>query len=603
MICSILKPTIQKGFNKDIFGFDIETYDNNKKFYCGSVWHKNKNFCKTFFDKDDMINYFKLKRFQNSYISATNLVFDFFGLFHNHKEMKKFTTLFRGSDLIFAKSYIHDNSFHRSRKNNYKPVTFIDTMNFVSLSVEKFGNLLNLPKLSKPKCLGRIPKNNIEKEELIKYNMRDSEISAKGLEFLFNSFYKLGSNIKNTIASTAMSLFKNKYLTDCYFRHDVDDLDIEFLSYYGGRTEAFNRGVIEKYNYYDVNSLYPFVMQKFEYPNPNTLRKVKKNCLDYIYSFEGISKVDVFCPYMEYPLLPLRHETKLLFPYGNFTGVYTHTELRKAVDIGYTIKKVHYTFYFKDNCRPFYNFIQDLYSKRLDLKSRNDPMEYVVKILMNSLYGKFGQKFRDRDNWIPIPDTYEELIKLDIFERKGMYVRIKKEFSEPNSFCIPIWASYVTSYARIHLYDLIRIAHPVYVDTDSIMTKKSMITGDKLGELKLEMSIKKGIIVKPKMYAVNSENKSFVKVKGLGVKLVWDDFKNDLLKNRKMSYTKFAKFKESLRRNIIPNEIIDMCKEFDLEDTKREWMGEFNKDELQYSRPFKMDNQKLFKYYNNPILA
>ena len=37
----ILSPTNQRNFTKKIYGFDIETYDNNKKFYCATIYGEN----------------------------------------------------------------------------------------------------------------------------------------------------------------------------------------------------------------------------------------------------------------------------------------------------------------------------------------------------------------------------------------------------------------------------------------------------------------------------------------------------------------------------------------------------------------------------------
>lgn len=584
---NILKPTIQQTNRKQIFGFDVETYGRKNKFYCASVWHENSRWCRTFFTKKECINYFKLKRFRNSLICATNLQFDLFALLHNDPEINNFMTLFRGSHLLFAKTYLKNGKegFHRKYEIGSYALTFLDSLNYAGLSVQALGRILAIEKLSKPQCLGRLPENSKEKNELVIYNMRDSEISAKALKFLYDSFEEIGATPKITIASTSMSLFKNKYLQGDYFRHHINELDFEFRGYYGGRTEVFNRGLIENYRYYDVNSLYPFVMQKFEYPDPNSIRKTRKDTLDYIKHCEGMSLVDLYCPYMTYPLLPFRRDFKLLFPTGDMRGVYTHIELRRALDLGYTIKKVYNTYYFKKTIEPFKEFVRDLYTKRLKYKEEGSKMEYVTKILMNSLYGKFGQQFRNRDNWVPIP-LYEDFLKLgeEVFERIGNYIRIKKKIDEPRTFCVPIWASYITAYARIHLHKLIQDSNAVYCDTDSIMTTKRLITGDNLGELKLEMKIKEGIIIKPKMYAVKNLNQAYVKVKGLGIRLNYQEFIS-LIKNGRIKYDKFCKFKESLRRNFDPNEIIAMEKNFSMEDTKRLWYSCFNKDKLEVSKP------------------
>ena len=270
----MLKPTNQRPFKGDIFGFDIETYDDNKKFYCASIYSENyikswdNQKFKVFFNKQDIIDEFKTNKFKGSVVSATNLAFDFWGLFFERYESKHFKTLFRGADLITAFTFIENKNFTLYPKlTKRNKITFIDTMNYAKLGVQKLGQILKIPKLKKPVCLGKLPENKEQKDELVTYNIRDSEISCKALRFLYDSMYKLDATPKMTIASSSMSLFKNKYLKDTYFRHDPDTLIDQLGSYFGGRCEAICRGHIENHYYYDFNSLYPSVMKDNVFPD------------------------------------------------------------------------------------------------------------------------------------------------------------------------------------------------------------------------------------------------------------------------------------------------------------------------------------------------
>ena len=114
------------------------------------------------------------------------------------------------------------------------------------------------------------------------------------MKFLINSFEHLGATFKNTLASTSMSLFKNKYLKEVYFQPKEEILLEQFESCFGGRSEAFKRGTFENYNYYDFNSLYPSDMFENEFPDPNSLRITYKNTNEYINNYHGISKVDIY---------------------------------------------------------------------------------------------------------------------------------------------------------------------------------------------------------------------------------------------------------------------------------------------------------------------
>ena len=589
----ILKPTKQRTSIPYTIGFDIETCEKNKKFVCASL--VGDNFKNIYYTKDSFIKAISHYKYRNCYLCASNLAFDFFGLFYNDERIKQFNTLFRGSQLILCWTYVKNGKFYRKKIKGARRLNFIDTFNYAPFPVVKLGKIIGIEKLDTPKFIGQYPKNKTEWDYLIKYNIRDSEVSKKFMDFLFEALLKLGATPKITIASSSMSLFKNKYLKDDYFRATPSELLEMFNAYYGGRTEVFSRGTIKDYNYYDFNSLYPDVMRG-KYPDPNSKRINFKNTTKYIKKYEGCAKVKISVPKMKYPPLPVKAH-KVIFPYGTIKGWWTNNELRYALTLGCEIKKVYKSYYFLKTCRPFKRYVTDLYNLRLKYKADKSPMEVVVKLLMNSLYGKFGQKFIDRDNVVPFNHTPEELGKLEWFERIGDFLRIKQSFSEPPSYTIPIWASYTTSYARIKLHQSLVKYNPVYCDTDSILTKYEAPTSDALGELKLEMGIYEGILVKPKFYALkqkrtkdkHSQNSrpEYVKIKGLGVRIAYLEFFT-LTKKYKFikSYDKFTKFKEAIRRGLIPNEIIQITKHLTLEDDKRIWKNKkFDPDIYEESKP------------------
>jgi len=232
-------------------------------------------------------------------------------------------------------------------------------------------------------------------------------------------------------------------------------------------------------------------------------------------------------------------------------------------------------------------------------------MEYIVKILLNSLFGKWGQKFFNLDNWVH--ESTLEFKDMDgrTYERKGEFIRVVDLEIEPTNFCIPIWACYVTAYGRIKLHKTFKTIHDAgkkcyYGDTDSCFTNMTFKNSSKLGDLKLEMPIKEAIFVRPKFYAFKSNlNKDYIKIKGLhvlknkpenkdnfGIYLNFIKFQ-DFLLNPKTKYNKFTKFKEALRRNLIPNQTLLITKELNLEDVKRDWNNKlFSQDlNLEESKP------------------
>lgn len=601
--------------NLKFWGFDIETYGNFNKFFCCSLYSNDLKYGEeTYFftSIDEYLDFIKnhADKFRNSYIVASNLGFDFYGTLFERPELQCFKPMFRGSGLLGAEAYINNKEF-TGKPNNHGKIRFIDTMNFASMSVESLGELIKEPKMKQPDFLGKIPKGRIQWQEMRKYNIQDSKVSYKGMRFLYNGFIGQGATFRNTISGVAMSLFRNKYFKQPpIIQYSTREIESYFKCYYGGRTESFKRGTFKDYNYYDINSLYPYCMDTFYYPDLSYRKIITNGDISNIKEFEGMSHVRIRSPkYMRFPLLPKKEADtgKLIFPLGSWSGYYTHVELRKALELGYKIEKIFVSYVFPNKIKFFGDYIKDLYKLRLEAKKKGDSIEYVYKILMNSLYGKFAQKFKDRESLTPVSlfdyhknqnENFEELP----FENP-IYVRMKKD-SEPSLFCLPLISAYVTSYARIELWELLNKHNPIYCDTDSIITKDIIKESKELGKLKKEFTIKEVIIVKPKFYFmkyIDNENNVFTKGKIKGIRLnkyklnendkeyktkvSMNDFYS-IIENKKVYYEHFTKLKESLRQiGLKPNQIRMVSKNLDTEDSKRKWNKRFNHSEIQDSEP------------------
>jgi len=576
---------------RTIYGFDIETYGDKNDFLMGSI--VGDNFKRTFWNKEEMIEcFFKDRRFEgNVYIIATNLYFDFMNLLKDTKHLENVDILERNSNIIYAKLL--------KNKNNVK---FIDTFSFCNLSVKAMGEIINIPKLEQPSFLGKIPKTLEQKKELEKYNLRDCEITFKFMVMLQKGFNDLGANLRITLPATAMDLFRRRFMKFNYFQPKKWCLDYLFNGYYGGRVEVIKRGRVENLNIYDINSLYPFVMKR-EYPNPNHIKYsryiTKKTILDY----EGLVRVKLKTPKMYIPYLPLRfgdkeYNTKLIFPVGSFVGYYTFFELRKALELGYDIKTFYNGVIYFKTFTPFKDYISKLYKNRMKHKKQHSPLEMIDKIAMNSLYGKFAQKIKEK-SFIKHQSqvTYEMIKRCDYVERKGNFFIMKmsgdnKNFRIPR-FVNPIFSIYTTAYARDELFNRmkkIRRDDLYYYDTDSLITSKHLDTSDKLGDLKLEFKIKEGILVKPKMYFCSDGIFDKIKVKGCRTAVTNRYQFLKLLSNPEVTLRKFTKFRESIRRNFSYNQVLEFQKHIDLEDNKRNWGdNDFNVNELQDSLPLSVD--------------
>ena len=116
------------------------------------------------------------------------------------------------------------------------------------------------------------------------------------------------------------------------------------LSYSGGAvdmylTKSFNK---KKIYAYDVNSLYPFVMKEKEYPTGSptyfqgNILKFNPNAFGFFYCKISVPS------YKTHPILQAKVKTKngvrLLFPVGDWEGMYFSEELYNAQKYGYSFE-------------------------------------------------------------------------------------------------------------------------------------------------------------------------------------------------------------------------------------------------------------------------
>jgi hypothetical protein len=609
---ALLKETIFKPFKDYIYGFDIETYSNKNKFLCCSFYDIQTDHNYFFKTKRLAINFLINECHKPCTIAATNLSFDFLGLIIDQPEIMMSNLLFRqgNSDMLNGRIYIDNGKW--TKKTGRNKINFIDTMNYSKCSVERAGSIIGIKKLQHPSCFADIPKNDNDWAEMEAYNSNDAMISGYYLKFLYQGFNDLGATCKLTIASTSMSLYTNRFLKESIMRHDRDDLLFLFKGYYGGRTESLKRGCVDnqKYKVYDVNSMYPYAMT-LDYPDPRSLRKTFAKRPYLINDYDGVSDVVVESPeYMKLPYLPTRSKNhKLIFPLGSWRGCYSHFELRKAVELGYIIKDIKRTFYYTKTMQPFKEYIEFLYELRKKYKKEKNPQEEIIKLCMNSLYGKFASSFINKDIIEQINLSLDKIEKIaanhgSIEILSDKWCRIKQD-NRPAVYCIPEWPLYVTSYARHKLWELANKHDSIYMDTDSITTKSDIDNSFELGGLKLEHKIIDGIFVKPKFYGftyMNDKNELTAKLKIKGIpafcrlkdnasneqrRLTFEEFK-DFCRNPSIEFNRFIKFRESIRRKLNINEIIRIKKELDVNDDKRNWNEPFNKDSFQESEPLKI---------------
>jgi len=443
-----------------------------------------------------------------------------------------------------------DNKLLLKIKYNNKTIYFYDSFLLLLKSLDKLSKAFDV----EHKKI-ELSKNEYHCLEKIKEYLAYDVISLyEILEKFFNTLENVTKIDKNklmqrfTIASLSQFILFNyidnktrEKMRNYYNREEESWIR---LGYYGGRTEAFilkydYRNASDYLYYYDVNSLYPFVMYKFSFPvgkgkfSEDFDREDLIDLLESEYLFLAQVKVKVNESEM-YPAIPKRLNNKLLFPVGQFWTYVTSEELKTALD--YTnvkILEVERVLYWEDYARIFKDFVKDLYELRKKAKEeKNETLSYILKILLNSSYGKFAQR-REWDKLKITKISFDAIKELREKEAEVLYfsydrnilVYAYKEQDYRNRIINPVYSLFITSYARSVLYYYMRKAlennaNVYYVDTDSLFIdskmKSKFVDSYELGKLKQEDVIKEAIFLGAKQYAYrNVDNQIEVKFKGI----------------------------------------------------------------------------------------
>lgn len=281
------------------------------------------------------------------------------------------------------------------------------------------------------------------------------------------------------------------------------------LAYYGGRVELFEP-FCERVFCYDVNSMYPFVMRDFPYPSGKWFF-VTGGVAGKMYEkgFLGVVCARVSVPRMRVAPLPYRRrDGKVVFPWGSWTGVYCSPELRFAEECGATVEVLGGVFW-RERSYPFAKFVDKWY----EVKRRGGSWRAIAKLILNSLYGKFGERC-EREVWRLMPLDRGEVGDIVV----GDYVLRRVPVVVRKPYHRVYVSAFVTCYARIWLGRVLRrfSEDVVYCDTDSVMLKRPLpsdMVGSELGQWKFE-GVWDFIGGREKFYVLVSGSERRVKLKG-----------------------------------------------------------------------------------------
>lgn len=359
--------------------------------------------------------------------------------------------------------------------------------------------------------------------EITKYLINDCEYL---LELVLGFIDRFGNNL--TLAGSAMSQWKKLGHEPPKTTNDYYE-DFERF-YYGGRVQVFESGIFENDNFYlyDINSAYPYAMLD-NHPYDGLW--------DYVSEYDGkpLKSLNFYTVIARANgILPLKDDKgKLIFPNDN--------EYYKFNVSGHEL--ILYSQYSNDfeiksyrNCLSFLNFQDYIYNwYHIKNEAEKGSQDYLfAKLMMNSLYGKFGanpDKYKEYE-LIPqdcvLAHEYETdavfagelgnkaLMARDLLECKQRYYDVAT-------------AASITGFVRAYLYShVLKIQNSggivYYCDTDSIVFKhnnpnRCFNMGDELGQWDCEGEFDYMAIAGKKLYALKHKGKDVFKTASKGVKL------------------------------------------------------------------------------------
>ena len=450
-----------------------------------------------------------------------------------------------------------------------RQITIADSMAWFKCSLATFAKtyLKDEKKLDRPPYLGkRTPKTQKELEYFCDYAEQDAVIQLEATKMLY-AFCKEG-NVKVclTPAQLAGRVFQKQYLKNRVFVPYPRHLRFIVKTYHGASFTAFGRGYFEDVYYYDINSLYPAAALSTPLNFSNS-KLVSLTPDDVERGHVGFVKVKFRFPEADnYPNLPevrfIRGFPKLVFPRKGWS--YTTTaELSAALKKGVEILEFYGLGWYPtegDIRHPLAGYVSDIYEKKAELdkiKEKEGLSEELhakrdyYKFLLNSLIGKFCQRNR---TWLTNKEVAGSLFK-------------------------PDFGALVLSKSREIINGLVSENRAIYSDTDSLLTKRKLETGVKLGQLKNELGKnKKGdlLSIRSKLYFVLNEG-SVVKAAKHGFRQPTKEVFKKILEKRNRSYVEYSvnrltRLKESYRRELLPRrEISQSFKIMLSDDGKREY--------------------------------
>ena len=543
-----------------VWAYALCEIDNINNFIYGNSIDDFIEWCSN--PKENYLLYFHNLKFDGEYIFSY-LLNNGYTCIKDKKERKDKTFMCLISDS--GQFYSIEIFFSIKNDKHINKVTIYDSLKILNFSVEQIAKDFNLPISKLVIDYKEIrEKGHILTNDEINYIRNDVEIMARALKIMFDE-----DLTKMTIGSDALSNYKelNKRF-NTYFPVLPYEIDADIRKSYKGGFTYLNDIYKEKETgsgiVLDVNSLYPSVMmyEKLPFGEPIFFNGKYEDDALYPLYIQTLSCIFELKDGM-IPTIQIKNNLSFIpNEYVKSSNGDIVTLTLTSVDLELFLK--HYNIYgdikwqngwkFKGIKGLFTEYIDKWSNKKIQAKKDNNSALYrIAKLMLNSLYGKYGLNPNVRSKY---PYLNEDgIVKYALYPpeiRKPIYIPV---------------ASFITSLARkktietsqkIKEYSIQKYGKDLYVysDTDSIhclfpddVELKDIIEIDdyKLGAWKLESKFKRGKYIRQKCYVeLGENNKMNVTIAGLPKKLgdliTFDNFnigfttENIESENKKLTY-------------------------------------------------------------------
>lgn len=225
------------------------------------------------------------------------------------------------------------------------------------------------------------------------------------------------------------------------YHDDEEAKELERAAYFGGEAQLFKIGKLNEPIYYiDVCAMYPYICMSKKLPY-KLIRKESNVSVEWLASqlahYGAIAEVVIAGPGSEYPVRidPSKRtwyrirkhklsEPCVIYPEGRYGTVLCGEELMDAISKGYVKEVGRVLLYELDFVLR--GFMEHWWEKRTAATEGKDVVgEHMIKLIMNSLIGKFGQR---SPSWEPVideepPVIWGEYYKVNMKSKKYQLMR------------------------------------------------------------------------------------------------------------------------------------------------------------------------------------